>query len=988
MSIGLFFSKLFKFRKTSFSFLAILTYVVVVILQEIAISKSLTPPSKEPEILKNAWESLQLISSAKHPFTSRENDNVHDYLKMVIDDLVLDIPYISTSYDKNENHTILIDQHDVFNKSNDDSRIIFYESSNLLVKIEGSKPKLPGILVSAHYDSVPTSFGTTDDGMGIASMLGILEYFTKSNSQPLRTLIFNFNNNEEFGLLGAEAFIKHKWFDDVEFFINLEGTGAGGQPILFRGTDKGVLDWYHSVSIPYANSIFQQGFNSGLISSQTDYHVYEKNGLRGIDIAFYRPRSLYHTYKDNIRHTSKGSLWMMMSNVLEVLHDVTNSTETYDSDLNYSIYFDILNIWYFNFGLDTIFIFNIVLLVVIPMINFIFLLIVFKRNTWFITSRGWCRFPIAIICCYYANSILKNYLFKLNPLLVSVNYYYPLISFFSISILISYVILKMNAYLKPIHDQKLVILLELNVISWLALVWITYQINIYRNIGGYSIAVFYILTSLATFWGLLGFTFHSSPCYKQSKPIIVYGSTNSSHESNNSNTINENNHNENENEQQSYNEDDNNTHVHNITDHNPENNNENSEETTPLINETSITINHETRDSFMHKLKHNAINSFQYDWLIQFITLVPLSVFIIYAEGKMVLDALHETVQENKLFDNTVWNFITTFGLLLSITIMPFIHKLNFITVQLMVILFSFGAFKSYTSLPYTENSPMKLRYVKTFDVNSKISTSNVYGRQGYIPNILEDVPYIHMNNISCVSYNLSGTETCSYRGNRPWLIPGKLKDNEYDNYLNVTILKDTNEMKLENIDKFTPLESVIEIEVRGTRQCYVTFNSTNSKFKAPVKMVTIYEEGNSYEDEANKLNVNFNSDIESSKEVSIPNGMSRDKHGNWIFKTMKGIDLFEIHRLQWNSINSDSNKFVMKFQWLPFLYDNDIEIIDRLGVNVQCHWSDYDELITVDNEMHEKLEDYIDLMMFTDIGVAWTNLRPGLIQGMSYVEI
>lgn len=979
MTMASFFSNLFKFRKTSLSFLVILTYLIVIILQELAINNSLTPPIKEPKILTDAWEHLQIISASKHPFTSKRNDEVHDYLANVIDTLTSGVSHITTSYDKAENHTILINQHDVFNKSNDDNRIIYYESSNILVKIEGSNSKLPGVLVSAHYDSVPTSFGTTDDGMGITTMLGVLQHFVKNDLRPTRTIILNFNNNEEFGLLGAEAFIQHSWFKDVDFFINLEGTGAGGQPVLFRGTDKGVLDWYHSVSKPFANSLFQEGFNSGLISSQTDYHVYEQHGLRGIDVAFYRPRSFYHTVRDSIKYTSKGSLWMMMNSVIEILSDISYSDDTYDSDLNFSIYFDILNTWYFNFSMNLNFIFNVLLLVIVPMINSILLLIVSKRNTWYIGMRGWLRFPVALILCYYSTFILGNYFYKLNPLLVSVNYYYPLLSLSSVSLLIGYLVLKISHRIRPIHDQKLVILLELNIFSWCSLIWMTYQINSKKNIAGYSITIFYILTSLATFWGLLGLTFRRSPCYEP-KTIIVYGSTDDTQ--NDNTTINDT-------ETDETPTDVSGAHIHNITDESrstplqPADTDFNENENTPLMHESSVVINHETRESFMHKLKHNAINSFQYDWLIEFLTLVPLSVFFVYSEGKMLLDALHETVQESHIFDETVWNFLVIFSVLLGVFIMPFIHKLNFITVQITLILCLFGTIKSYVSPSYTESTPMKLRYVKTFDVNSNNSVSNVYGRQGYIPHILEEVPNISAKEITCDKFNLSGTETCLYEGNRPWLLSGTLEDNDYMNYLNVTILSNTNndfDASLESKDKFTPLEGIIEIDVRGTRQCYVTFNTTNPKFKAPVKMVTLYEEGNTVE---------INNDYDVS---AIPNGMSRDADGNWIFKAMKGIDLFEFHKLAWNSgnsnVESDINKFTVKFQWLPFLYDSDIELINNLGVNVQCHWSDYDDVVIVDGEFHNKVEDYMDLMMFTDVGVAWTNLRPGLVQGMAYVEL
>lgn len=981
-TLGKFLSDLFRFRKTSLSFFVVLTFLATIILQEIAVSRSLTPPQDEPKILTDAWEHLQIISSTMHPFTSEENDVLHDYLGSVIETLIDGVPYIKTSYDKNENHTIFVNQHDVFNKSNDDCRVIYYESSNILVKIEGTDPTLPGILVSAHYDSVPTSFGATDDGMGIASMLGILRFWVDSGFRPLRTLIFNFNNNEEFGLLGAEAFVQHKWFSEVSFFINLEGAGAGGMPVLFRGTDKSVIDWYHNARKPYANSIFQEGFNSGFISSQTDYHVYEKSGLRGIDIAFYHPRSFYHTFKDSVKYTSKGSLWMMMSNVLNVLLDIAYSHDSYDSDLEYSVYFDVLNMWFFSFSVNINFVFNVLLLVIVPTINIILFLVVYKRNTWFIGLRGWSRFPVTLIACYYSTLFLCRKLCRLNPLLLSVNYYYPTMSVFSVSILLGYIILKASAYFRPVHDQKLVILLELNFLTWLSLVWITYKIRETKNIGGYLLTILYLLTSIASFWGLIGLSLRTSPCYRPKETVIIYNSTNHSENGTDATAI-ESSHDDGSPES--------NPQVHNIGEETADTAQEDQNtESTPLIHDASVVINNETRESFMHKVKHNAINSLQYDWLIQFITLVPLSVFFIYSSGKLVLEAMHETVQESKLYDDSIWRFVVILGTSLAAILMPFIHKMNFITVQLTLLLLGYGLFESYISPAYNESTPIKLRFVETFDTNANSSLANVYGRQGYITQILTEVPYLHKENITCMEYDFAGTETCSYQGNRPWLLSGTLADNYFDQYLNVTVLSNTNtfpDITKEAVDKFTPVESVLEVEVRGARQCYFTFNTTSSKFKAPVKMVTLYQEGNKFLEDENGLSLDFDVDSEGTTENAIPNGMSRDSKGNWIYKEMKGINLLEVHRLQWATAGSEKNKFTIKFQWLPFQYDSDIELISNLGVNMQCHWSGYDDVVSVNGENHDKVPDYVDLMKYTDIGVAWTNLRPGVVQGNAYVE-
>ena len=63
--------------------------------------------------------------------------------------------------------------------------------------------KKGGVLFSAHYDSVSTAPGTTDDGMGVVTLLQMVEYL--ANNRKKRTAIFNINNGEEDGLHGAHV---------------------------------------------------------------------------------------------------------------------------------------------------------------------------------------------------------------------------------------------------------------------------------------------------------------------------------------------------------------------------------------------------------------------------------------------------------------------------------------------------------------------------------------------------------------------------------------------------------------------------------------------------------------------------------------------------------------------------------------------------------------------------------------------------------------
>ena len=91
----------------------------------------------------------------------------------------------------------------------------------------------------------------------------------------------------------------------VEIFYNLEGAGAGGRATLFRSTDTEVTEFYRkNVRRPFGSSVSADGFKKGLVKSQTDYKVFtEDMGLRGLDVAFWRPRSRYHTEDDDVKHS-------------------------------------------------------------------------------------------------------------------------------------------------------------------------------------------------------------------------------------------------------------------------------------------------------------------------------------------------------------------------------------------------------------------------------------------------------------------------------------------------------------------------------------------------------------------------------------------------------------------------------------------------------------------------------------------------------------
>jgi hypothetical protein len=135
------------------------------------------------------------------------------------------------------------------------------------------------------------------------------------------------------------------------------------RPILFRAGSTNPARSFQSkhISHPHANVISSDAFARGLIRSSTDYSVYSgprssdpgdnsappRSGMQGLDYAFYKGRSRYHTRYDTVPYTTGGrkSLWSMMEvakgSGTELLNaDDTEVDEGEVRDRDAPVYFD------------------------------------------------------------------------------------------------------------------------------------------------------------------------------------------------------------------------------------------------------------------------------------------------------------------------------------------------------------------------------------------------------------------------------------------------------------------------------------------------------------------------------------------------------------------------------------------------------------------------------------------------------------------------
>lgn len=179
------------------------------------------------------YKVLEAITKKHHPYNSAANLEVRSYL---IDTLKEIQHQFQSQWKCSQPDPFEFIQDDIYMKSSLNNYTALYESNNVLFSIAGAKKE--SLLISAHFDSAIESYGATDDGIAVASMVAVIQSLARNvcQRQLSYSLIFNFNNGEEINLQGASAFTLHPYYKNVKAFINLEGTGVSQEfsSFLFR----------------------------------------------------------------------------------------------------------------------------------------------------------------------------------------------------------------------------------------------------------------------------------------------------------------------------------------------------------------------------------------------------------------------------------------------------------------------------------------------------------------------------------------------------------------------------------------------------------------------------------------------------------------------------------------------------------------------------------------------------------------------------------
>ncbi|GKZ18037.1 hypothetical protein AbraIFM66951_006582 [Aspergillus brasiliensis] len=841
-----------------------------------------SPPTANPDglDLTQAWADLQVLTDGFHPYNSRRNDEVHTWLLQriheILDSTAPADQYLAVDEEKPKPAVFVFDDTQsnltfVGNSLSSSNTAVYFEGTNILVYIRGTdddpehwweEPNgVPsgkgGVLVNAHYDSVSTGYGATDDGVGVVTCLQLIQYFMTPGHAPRKGLVVLLNNGEEDYLNGARVYGQHPIAKFPHTFLNLEGAGAGGRAILFRSSDTEVTRPYMSSKYPFGSVLAADGFATGLIASQTDYVVFEGDlGLRGLDVAFMEPRARYHTEQDDSRHTSKSSLWHMLSAAVATTEGlVSDKSGQFDGPPrddakvasgsgSKAVWFDLFGTTFVLFELHTLFALSVTLLVVAPLVLLVTGIALTRADKMYLfrTSaktdvslepvslrglRGLFRFPFIFAIPTAVTVGLAYLVTKVNPLIIHSSEYAVWSMMLSAWTFLAWFVSRVADSARPSALHRIYSLTWLFVLAWVLLVISTVYQNQRGLAGGYSVFFFFSGTFLATWISYLELfslpqkAEHASQVAPASRRASSYGGSRLGTASG---------------------ED------HEEDDHDGEEEEEEHEptESTSLLGggqrttfANYVRVSGDHRDSDADEHHHHfypgvyrneqrwSASLPTWTWTLQFLLIAPLVLVMVGPLALLLTSALHQTGQDgsSSLFIYIAIAALTTF---LLTPLLPFIHRHTYHLPVFLLLVFLGTLIYNLVAFPFSPTNRLKLFFIQDIDLTTGTTTASLAGVQPYVHAAASTLPSTATHNINCTEHTSRGTK-CAWPGLAPRVVP----DTPYSDWLDFTISQEqehnTTETKDEN--NHHPQKARITLSGRNTRACKLLFDSPISSF-------------------------------------------------------------------------------------------------------------------------------------------------------------
>lgn len=756
--------------------------------------------------LTEAWSDLQTLTSGFHPYNSHRNDEVRAWLLQRIDAIRQSAPSAAEYATKDEDKPEVFVFDDLTsNLTSAELRLgVYFEGTNILVYIRGWEDqkekwwevpgRVParkgGVLVNAHYDSVSTGYGATDDGVGVVTCLQLIKYFTTPGHAPRRGLVVFFNNGEEDYLNGARAYSQHPMAKFAHTFLNLEGAGAGGRATLFRSSDTEVTKAYGKSKYPFGSVLSANGFEK--IGSQTDYVVLDNTlGLRGLDVAFFEPRARYHTDQDDARHTSMASLWHMLSAAVATTQElVSDATDRFDGHLHddgtvpsgtgtRAVWFDLFGSVFAVFRLHTLFALSVTLLIVAPLTLLVTSIALSKADKMYLFRssvrldgsdekvqlrglRGFFRFPFLFVIPTAVTVALAYLVTKINTFIVHSSPYAVWSMMISAWLFLAWFVSCVADFARPSALHRVYTWTWIFILTWALLVVATVLQNEKGLAGGYVVFFYFAGVFLATWISYL--ELFALPRKSEYVGQFAPDSRRPSSYGSRLGTASGDEHRDEEAEEEPTESTSLLRGRHRTTfanyvnvpgDYSTEQEEEEEEEQDP-----NVYGNEQAWSASMPR----------WTWLLQLLLTVPITLILIAPLALLLTSALYQTGQDGNpmLF---VYLAIAGLTALLFTPMLPFIHRYTYhIPVFLLFVLIGTLIYNC-VAFPFSNSNRVKLFFSQRVDLDKGNSTAYLTGVHPFVENVVRDLPSAN-GQTECTLY---GTRTqCAWNGPEPHVVPGQ----------------------------------------------------------------------------------------------------------------------------------------------------------------------------------------------------------------------
>jgi hypothetical protein len=264
-------------KKSVMKDLAINLLVLALVLGSILLAFSLQwPPATVPASAPasdfssgRALEHVRVLAKEAHPVGSPAHDEARHSILSALAEIGLTAELQKTS-----------------SVTQSDGVVLGADVQNVLTRLYGTR-NTRAILLVAHYDSVSNSPGASDNASGVATILETLRAL-KSDASLGNDIIALFSDSEEFGLLGAKAFVEeHAWAKDVGLVLNFDARGNHGATLMFEaiGQSGWLISELAKVPEKPITSSLMPAVYRALQRNDTDLSVFRDAGYNGLNFA-------------------------------------------------------------------------------------------------------------------------------------------------------------------------------------------------------------------------------------------------------------------------------------------------------------------------------------------------------------------------------------------------------------------------------------------------------------------------------------------------------------------------------------------------------------------------------------------------------------------------------------------------------------------------------------------------------------------------------